>query len=186
MRGAVPDRHLFLLLLCLFLFAAAALMEIYAALVVLVPLQMEGGAEYLAAVQRIWDAGDAVAPLPVDAPPPHLARLLATLAPQVLIDNNATLWSGFAIVGPAHRVYYSGDTGLFPALRDIGAKYGPFDCTLIEIGQYHRAWPDWHIGPEQAIEAHTMLRGRVLLPVHWGLFRLAYHGWTEPIERAAA
>jgi C4-dicarboxylate transporter DctM subunit len=37
-RGAVPDRHLFLLLLCLFLFAAAALMEIYAALVVLVPL----------------------------------------------------------------------------------------------------------------------------------------------------
>jgi len=105
---------------------------------------------------------------------------------RMLIDNNATLWSGFAIVGPAHRVYYSGDTGLFPALRDIGAKYGPFDCTLIEIGQYHRAWPDWHIGPEQAIEAHTMLRGRVLLPVHWGLFRLAYHGWTEPIERATA
>lgn len=37
-QGALPDRHLFLLALCLFLFAAAALMEIYAALVVLVPL----------------------------------------------------------------------------------------------------------------------------------------------------
>ncbi len=105
---------------------------------------------------------------------------------RMLIDNDATLWSGFAIVGPAHRVYYSGDTGLFPAMRDIGERYGPFDCTLIEIGQYHRAWPDWHIGPEQAIAAHTLVRGRVLLPVHWGLFRLAYHGWTEPIERAAA
>lgn len=34
----VPDKHVFLLLLCLFLFAAAALMEIYAAIVVLVPL----------------------------------------------------------------------------------------------------------------------------------------------------
>lgn len=34
----VPQRHLFLLLLCGFLFAAAALMEIYAAIVVLVPL----------------------------------------------------------------------------------------------------------------------------------------------------
>jgi hypothetical protein len=23
-----------------------------------------------------------------------------------------------------------------------------------------------------------------MLPVHWGKFVLAYHGWTEPIERA--
>ncbi|MEN9892102.1 MAG: hypothetical protein RLY78_2397, partial [Pseudomonadota bacterium] len=37
-RAQVPDRHVFLLLLCLFLFAAAALMEIFAAIVVLVPL----------------------------------------------------------------------------------------------------------------------------------------------------
>ena len=22
-----------------------------------------------------------------------------------------------------------------------------------------------------------------MLPVHWGLFALAYHGWTEPVER---
>jgi L-ascorbate metabolism protein UlaG (beta-lactamase superfamily) len=105
---------------------------------------------------------------------------------RMLIDNNATLWNGFAMIGAQHRVYYSGDTGLFPAMREIGAKLGPFDCTLIEIGQYHRAWPDWHIGPEQALEAHAMVRGRVLLPVHWGLFRLAYHGWTEPIERIMA
>ncbi len=105
---------------------------------------------------------------------------------RMLIDNDATLWSGFALVGPTHRVYYSGDTGLFPAMREIGDRLGPFDCTLIEIGQYHRAWPDWHIGPEQAVEAHVLVRGRVLLPVHWGLFRLAYHGWTEPIERVTA
>jgi tripartite ATP-independent transporter DctM subunit len=37
-QGVIPDRHLFLLVLCLFLFLAAALMEIYAAIVVLVPL----------------------------------------------------------------------------------------------------------------------------------------------------
>lgn len=37
-QGAIPNRALFLVALCLFLFAAAALMEIYAALVVLVPL----------------------------------------------------------------------------------------------------------------------------------------------------
>ena len=102
------------------------------------------------------------------------------------LDKDATLWAGFALVGPQHRAYYSGDTGLFPAMKDIGARLGPFDVTMIEVGQYHSAWPDWHIGPEQAVLAHRMVQGRVLLPVHWGLFTLAAHGWTEPIERVLA
>lgn len=102
------------------------------------------------------------------------------------LDKDAKLWAGYALMGPQHRVYYSGDTGLFPAMKDIGARLGPFDLTMIEVGQYHKAWPDWHIGPEQAVMAHRMVRGRVLLPVHWGLFALAAHGWTEPIERVLA
>jgi L-ascorbate metabolism protein UlaG (beta-lactamase superfamily) len=61
---------------------------------------------------------------------------------------------------------------------------GPFDLTMIEAGAYGQAWPDWHIGPEQAVRAHGMVRGNVFLPIHWGLFNLAYHGWTEPIERS--
>jgi len=114
-------------------------------------------------------------------------RIVATPARhasgRTLIDDDAKLWAGYALLGPQHRVYYSGDTGLFPAMRDIGARLGPFDLTMIEVGQYGAAWPDWHIGPEQAVMAHRLLRGRVLLPVHWGAFALAFHGWTEPIER---
>ena len=100
-----------------------------------------------------------------------------------LFDQNATLWAGYALVGPKHRVYFSGDTGLFPEFVEIGKKYGPFDVTMIEVGAYNRAWPDWHIGPEQAITAHQMLRGKAFIPIHWGLFDLAMHGWTEPVER---
>jgi C4-dicarboxylate transporter, DctM subunit len=37
-QAAIPDKHLFLLALCAFLFVAAALMEIFAAIAVLVPL----------------------------------------------------------------------------------------------------------------------------------------------------
>jgi len=105
---------------------------------------------------------------------------------RTLTDKDATLWASYAFVGPKHRAYFSGDTGLFPAMKDIGERLGPFDVTMIEVGQYHRTWPDWHIGPEQAVLAHQMLRGRVLLPVHWALFPLAAHGWTEPMERALA
>jgi L-ascorbate metabolism protein UlaG (beta-lactamase superfamily) len=105
---------------------------------------------------------------------------------RTVFDKDRTLWASYALIGSKHRVYFSGDTGLFPGLRDIGDRFGPFDLTLIETGQYHRAWPDWHIGPEQAVIAHGMLRGRLLLPIHWGLLQLAYHGWTEPVERTLA
>jgi L-ascorbate metabolism protein UlaG (beta-lactamase superfamily) len=97
--------------------------------------------------------------------------------------RNATLWAGFALIGEEHRAYYSGDTGLFPGLGEIGERLGPFDVTMIEAGAYGRWWPDWHLGPEQAVVAHRMVRGGVMLPAHWGLFNLAFHGWTEPIER---
>ncbi|WP_338277664.1 MBL fold metallo-hydrolase [Corallococcus caeni] len=100
------------------------------------------------------------------------------------LQQDKTLWAGWALVGPRHRVYYSGDTGLFPAMEEIGAKLGPFDLTMIETGQYGAGWPDWHLGPEQAVLAHRLVKGRLMLPVHWGLVTLAYHGWTEPIERS--
>ncbi len=103
-----------------------------------------------------------------------------------ILDKDGNLWAGWGFVGPHHRVYFSGDTGLFPAMKTIGERLGPFDLTMIEVGQYDRAWPDWHIGPEQAVLAHKLVRGKVFLPIHWGLYALAYHGWTEPAERARA
>lgn len=101
-----------------------------------------------------------------------------------VLDRNSTLWASWALLGPEHRVFYSGDTGLFDGLKKIGAELGPFDLTVIDAGAYHALWPDWHPGPEQAVLAHQWLRGEFFLPVHWGLFDLAFHGWTEPIERA--
>lgn len=102
---------------------------------------------------------------------------------RVLIDNDKTLWMGFALRNERHAVYFSGDTGLFPELKEIGDRLGPFDATLIEVGAYGADWPDWHIGPEQAVLAHSWVRGKLLVPVHWGMFDLARHGWTEPVER---
>lgn len=100
-----------------------------------------------------------------------------------LVDRDKTLWAGWAFISPGARVYFSGDTALFPGLREIGDKYGPFDATLMESGAYNQLWADVHLGPEQAVLAHEMLRGKVLIPVHWAMFDLGLHGWTEPIER---
>ncbi len=100
-----------------------------------------------------------------------------------VFDQMSTLWMGVALRGPRHSVYYSGDTGLFPGMEDIGERLGPFDLTMIEVGAYNAAWPDWHIGPEQAVQAHQTVGGELFVPVHWGLWNLAMHGWTEPAER---
>ena len=103
---------------------------------------------------------------------------------RTLWDKDGTLWAGYAIKGTSHSVFYSGDTGLFPALNDIGSKLGPFDIAMIEVGQYNQSWPDWHSGPEQAVNASVRVRAATMLPVHWALFQLAPHAWTEPEERA--
>lgn len=94
-----------------------------------------------------------------------------------------TLWAGFALRGPRHAVYFSGDTAMFPGLREIGERLGPFDVVMMETGGYNRNWRDVHIGPEQAAVACQLVRGDLLLPVHWGTFSLSVHGWTEPVER---
>ncbi len=98
-------------------------------------------------------------------------------------DADRTLWAGWAITSNEHRVYYSGDTSLDDFMMEIGDRLGPFDLTMIEVGAYDALWADVHLGPEQAVRAHQLVRGDVMLPVHWGLFDLALHGWTEPIER---
>lgn len=94
----------------------------------------------------------------------------------------ASLWTSWSIVGPKHRVFFSGDTGLTEAFREIARKNGPFDVALLEIGQYHPSWGDIHLGPSGALDARAMLGATWLLPIHWGTFELGFHAWSEPIE----
>jgi L-ascorbate metabolism protein UlaG (beta-lactamase superfamily) len=102
---------------------------------------------------------------------------------RFLNDRDATLWTGWAFLGVERQVWYSGDTALTPEFAEIGRRLGPFDLTFVESGAYNPAWADVHLGPEQAVAAHQMVRGGLLVPIHWGLFDLALHGWTEPAER---
>lgn len=101
-------------------------------------------------------------------------------------DRDATLWTGWALIGTERRVWYSGDTALTPEFSEIGHRLGPFDLTFVEAGAYNPGWTDVHLGPEQAVAAHQMVQGGLLVPVHWGLFDLALHGWTAPVERIRA
>lgn len=116
------------------------------------------------------------------------ADLTVTAAPSQhfsgrgLKDRNATLWSSLAIRSSRHAVFFSGDTGLTTEYGAIRERLGPFDLVMLEVGAFHPAWGDIHLGPAHALEAHALLGGGALLPVHWGTFSLALHAWDEPAE----
>jgi L-ascorbate metabolism protein UlaG (beta-lactamase superfamily) len=94
-----------------------------------------------------------------------------------------TLWASWAIIGPAHRAYFGGDTGYTKSFAEIGAEHGPFDVTLLPVGAYNRVARDVHMNPEEAVQAHLDVNGGLLVPIHWCTFRLAPHPWPEPVER---
>lgn len=98
-------------------------------------------------------------------------------------DRFVTLWASWALIGPHHRVFFCGDSGLFRGLTEIGQQRGPFDVSLMPIGAYTPAAPHVHMNPEESVVAHRHVQGRLLLPIHWGTFFLGPHGWIEPAKR---
>ena len=98
-------------------------------------------------------------------------------------DRDATLWCSWVIRSPHASIFFSGDSGYGPHFEEIGARYGPFDLTCMECGQYDDRWALIHMRPEETVQAHRDVGGGVLLPIHWGAFKLALHTWTDPIER---
>ena len=105
-----------------------------------------------------------------------------------LTDKDATLWGSWAVIGPTHRFYASGDTGYSDHFARIGDRLGPFDMAFVKIGAYGpgRPWLDIHMSAEDAVRAHRDVRANLMFPVHWGTFNLAFHAWNEPIQRAVA
>lgn len=98
------------------------------------------------------------------------------------VGNSRTLWTSWVLKSAKHRVFFSGDTGLHPALERIGKTYGPFDVAMLEIGQWHPSWGSIHLGPAGALKAAAMLGQPPVLPIHWSTFELGLHAWSEPAE----
>ena len=121
------------------------------------------------------------------------ADLTITAAPSQhfsgrgLKDRNATLWSSLVIRSAAPRGLLQRRHRAHHRVRRRSANgSGPFDLVMLEVGAFHPAWGDIHLGPENALEALALLGGGAFLPVHWGTFSLAMHAWDEPAETLLA
>lgn len=101
-----------------------------------------------------------------------------------MFNRFETLWSAFVLKGAKHKIFFGADSGWWEGFAEIGAVYGPFDLTMLEIGAFDVLWDGIHMGPDGAAQAFAALGGEgLMMPIHWGLFDLALHAWRQPMER---
>jgi L-ascorbate metabolism protein UlaG (beta-lactamase superfamily) len=101
-----------------------------------------------------------------------------------LTDTNKTLWGNFLIKYKDIKILFACDTGYGDVYKEIGAKYGPIDITMINIGAYDfKPMFDksiYHTTPEEALNVAQDLKSKKVLGMHWGTFVLSLEPIMEP------
>ena len=83
------------------------------------------------------------------------------------------------------RVYFAGDTDLFPAMSDLA---GRVDVALLPVSGWGPTLGPGHLDPVRAAEAAARIEPAIAIPIHWGtlfplgLRRLARRRFELPGE----
>ncbi len=105
-------------------------------------------------------------------------------------DRNEALWSGFTLLTPAGKIFFSGDTAFSNGwwVERLLGKHGRIDAAMLPIGAYAPRWfmKDSHMDPDDAVEVHKMLGCPPSLGYHWGTFQMTDEPMMEPKERLDA
>lgn len=102
-----------------------------------------------------------------------------------LSDANKTLWNSYIIETPDQKIFWGGDSGYGKHFAEIGRQFGPFDWAALEIDAWNGGWPGIHMFPDQTVRAAADLKAKRLLPIHWGVYDLAWHDWQKSINKVA-
>ncbi len=73
---------------------------------------------------------------------------------------------GYVIEGTDERIYFAGDTDLFPGMADLGS----IDTALIPVWGWGPRLGPGHLNPWRAAEAVGIIKPRIAIPIHWGTF----------------
>jgi len=73
---------------------------------------------------------------------------------------------GYVVAGSS-RVYFLGDTDLYPEMADTAGKV---DLALIPIWGWGPSLGTGHLDPRSAAEALARIKPRLGVPIHWGTY----------------
>jgi L-ascorbate metabolism protein UlaG (beta-lactamase superfamily) len=80
-------------------------------------------------------------------------------------------------------IYHSGDSAYFGGFAEIGRRLRP-EVALLPIGAYFpESYRAVHTSPEEALQAFVDLKAEVMIPMHYGTFRLGREPMDEPLPR---
>lgn len=123
-------------------------------------------------------------------------------------DTNSSHWGGF-VFEPAEQakgretktrgthserdiladnrdpvLYFAGDSGYFDGFKEIGSRFN-IDVAMLPIGAYEPEWFMYpqHTTPEEAAQAFLDLKAKLMIPMHYGTFRLADDTAREALDR---
>lgn len=89
-------------------------------------------------------------------------------------------YGGFMLEHQGRRIYHAGDSAYFEGFKEIGHHLAP-EIALLPIGAYHpESFRNVHMGPDEAIKAFKDLHASVLVPMHFGTFKLSFEDMDEP------
>ncbi len=103
-----------------------------------------------------------------------------------MFNDTGRGYGGYVISAGPRSVYHSGDSAYFPGFAEIGRRLRP-EIALLPIGAYSpESFRSVHTSPEDALQAFRDLGSRVLIPMHYGTFRLSREPMDEPPRRLLA
>ena len=102
---------------------------------------------------------------------------------RTFLDKDSTLWASYVLINDDYKVFFSGDTGYDEHFKEINKKYGDFDISFLEAGQYNVKWKNLHMTPEESVQAGVDLKAKCIMPIHNSAFVISEHPWDDPLER---
>lgn len=118
----------------------------------------------------------------------EIADLTVTMTPcrhwgARLFNDTHRGYGGYVVAAGGHSVYHSGDTAWFDGFAEIGRRLHP-RIALLPIGAY---FPDSyravHVSPEEAVRGFLACGADLMIPMHFGTFRLGREPIGEPVAR---
>jgi L-ascorbate metabolism protein UlaG (beta-lactamase superfamily) len=99
-----------------------------------------------------------------------------------LFDFNRALWCSFAIKSKTKTLYFAGDTAFDSHFKEIKEYVGEIDVVLLPIGAYlpREVMQDNHMNPQEALNAAKVLGAKMMIPYHYGTFKLSDEPIGEP------
>jgi L-ascorbate metabolism protein UlaG (beta-lactamase superfamily) len=101
-----------------------------------------------------------------------------------LFDTNQILWGSWMIQSPTLSLYFAGDSAYDTHFTNIANHFQKIDVAILPIApnEPRHLMKNSHMSAYEAGQAFLDLNAHILIPMHWGTFRLGTDTFSYPVD----